>query len=501
MNLGWSDGGHGRLRASDADRDEVRQLLGVARDEGRLDEVEYDQRVGAVRAAKTRADLVRVTGDLPDREGVRDWAPRMRVRGADREDGGRWLAEAAAEGRLSDEEYQGRLLALSTVATYEDLAILLDGVRGAPGTARSDWLAGSADREAALAALAAAAGDGRVAPVEAPALEADVRRARRIADLDALLAALERRVSDQERQATVDALAGAHHEGQLGVAEYAARAGQAREAARDADLAPLVADLRGGARRLTESDRQAATATLTRALEEGRLDLAEFDERVRAVHAAASMADIGPLLADLASPPRPARRGWTDALFDLVVANSALISAPRRRIVTLAWKAATGGTVLGYAYFVAREPLIALVACWPVLLGMLFAQRVLARALAGPAKRRQQAVVDELRRRVNRLLPKKRRGAERIELDYPFHVGVARIEFPNRWVAPSDAREEVVKLLWLSRLYPLREIWFAEPYAMVVRDRVRLKGAEAQRLRHRYGPRPYGPFPDDEVSS
>ncbi|MEJ3742618.1 DUF1707 domain-containing protein [Actinomycetes bacterium KLBMP 9797] len=53
MNLGWSDGGRGELRASDADRDEVRGLLQIARDEGRLDEPEYGRRVDAVQPAAT----------------------------------------------------------------------------------------------------------------------------------------------------------------------------------------------------------------------------------------------------------------------------------------------------------------------------------------------------------------------------------------------------------------------------------------------------------------
>jgi len=51
-------------------------------------------------------------------------------------------------------------------------------------------------------------------------------------------------------------------------------------------------------------------------------------------------------------------------------------------------------------------------------------------------------------------------------------------------------REEIVRLFWLSRLYPLTEIrlWTGE-FALV-----ELTGAEAERLRHRYGPRPHGPL-------
>ncbi|MEJ3742619.1 DUF1707 domain-containing protein [Actinomycetes bacterium KLBMP 9797] len=295
---------------------------------------------------------MRLTRDLPERGDVREWVDGMRVRGADREDARRWLVEAAAQGRLTDQEYERRLAALSTMVTYAQLKASIEGLPGWSGTPREDQLAGAPDQEAALAALAEAVADGRVGPVEAATLEADIRHARRVGTLDTLVAALSDRVSDQERQDTVEALEGAHRDGQLDVIEYTARADQARQAARDAELAPLVADLRGDARRLTESDRQTVADTLKRALDEGKLELAEFDERVRAAHAATTAADVAPLVADLASPPRPARRGWTDALFDRFVANSALIPAPRHRILRLVWKTSIAATLLVYVYLV-----------------------------------------------------------------------------------------------------------------------------------------------------
>jgi ribosomal protein S18 acetylase RimI-like enzyme len=50
-----------------------------------------------------------------------------------------------------------------------------------------------------------------------------------------------------------------------------------------------------------------------------------------------------------------------------------------------------------------------------------------------------------------------------------------------------DVREEIVRLFWQSRLYPLTEIRFGTG------ESATLTGAEAKRLSRRYGPRPYGP--------
>jgi hypothetical protein len=48
-------------------------------------------------------------------------------------------------------------------------------------------------------------------------------------------------------------------------------------------------------------------------------------------------------------------------------------------------------------------------------------------------------------------------------------------------------------MFWQSRLYPLTEIYFYGAF-----HDVRLEGAEAERLQHRYGPRPYGPLPEED---
>jgi hypothetical protein len=54
------------LRISDAERTAVADRLRRAHDVGQLDLVEFDERVQAVWAARTRGELARVTVDLPE---------------------------------------------------------------------------------------------------------------------------------------------------------------------------------------------------------------------------------------------------------------------------------------------------------------------------------------------------------------------------------------------------------------------------------------------------
>ena len=53
------------LRVSDAERTEVQERLRRAHDEGRLDLVEFDERVRTLWATRTRGDLAGITADLP----------------------------------------------------------------------------------------------------------------------------------------------------------------------------------------------------------------------------------------------------------------------------------------------------------------------------------------------------------------------------------------------------------------------------------------------------
>jgi hypothetical protein len=63
---------NGSLRASDADREAVAELLREAHAEGRLDYSELDERLTLTYAARTHAELDRLTADLPrpDRRAV-----------------------------------------------------------------------------------------------------------------------------------------------------------------------------------------------------------------------------------------------------------------------------------------------------------------------------------------------------------------------------------------------------------------------------------------------
>jgi hypothetical protein len=63
---------NGSLRASDADREAVAELLREAHAEGRLDYGELDERLTQTYAARTHAELARLTADLPrpDRRAV-----------------------------------------------------------------------------------------------------------------------------------------------------------------------------------------------------------------------------------------------------------------------------------------------------------------------------------------------------------------------------------------------------------------------------------------------
>jgi Domain of unknown function (DUF1707)/Domain of unknown function (DUF4190) len=55
----------GKMRASDADRDRVVELLNVAYSEGRLSKDEYDSRLESAFTARTYADLDQIVTDLP----------------------------------------------------------------------------------------------------------------------------------------------------------------------------------------------------------------------------------------------------------------------------------------------------------------------------------------------------------------------------------------------------------------------------------------------------
>ncbi len=63
-----------------------------------------------------------------------------------------------------------------------------------------------------------------------------------------------------------------------------------------------------GSIRAGNADREQVVAQLNAAFAEGRLDVAELDERVAAAYAAKTLGELGPLTADLPPSPVPARR-------------------------------------------------------------------------------------------------------------------------------------------------------------------------------------------------
>ena len=60
------------IRVSDAERNEVAELLGRHYADGRLDQAEFDERVSRAMAAKTRGDLAGLFDDLPETEPAGD---------------------------------------------------------------------------------------------------------------------------------------------------------------------------------------------------------------------------------------------------------------------------------------------------------------------------------------------------------------------------------------------------------------------------------------------
>ena len=60
-----ANGGRGKMRAADADRDRVAEMLGTAYSEGRLAKDEYDTRLDSAMSARTFADLDLLLTDLP----------------------------------------------------------------------------------------------------------------------------------------------------------------------------------------------------------------------------------------------------------------------------------------------------------------------------------------------------------------------------------------------------------------------------------------------------
>jgi hypothetical protein len=85
--------GHGRFRASDADRERAVETLTVAFAQGRLTRDDLDQRAGRALLARTYAELAGATANIPARPAA------VRLRGPGRADWPPPALAALAEGR------------------------------------------------------------------------------------------------------------------------------------------------------------------------------------------------------------------------------------------------------------------------------------------------------------------------------------------------------------------------------------------------------------------
>lgn len=499
--LGWSDGGSPGLRATHADRDQLRRVLDIAQGEGRLDGVEHDRRVEAVRVAKTRADLAAVAVDLPAGKGERKWLDDARIRSADRELAAGVLADAAASGRLSAEEYEDRAIRVTEVTVYQELTALLRGLPARPDADPASLRPSDADREAASAELSRSVTDGRVSVAEHESLSAEIGAARRIGQLGELVAMLSRRAADHHRDKAAAMLDTALADGRLDHEQHTARTAKAAEARQLADLAALTEDLSGKARRLSNADRTETAAVLKRALDDGGLDLDEYDARVKAAYEATTVAETTPLLADLVAPPRQPLSGPLDDLFDRLLYNSALLPARRgfwgRLHPKPLWKLWTLGTLAVWIWvIVAAGPILlglTVGAGWaPVAILVAVGNRI-ARIGAGDVKARRDAILEDLARTVAER-PDVREATAEME------GAKLTVRFKPREDAagvPASLTEQVIGLAWRSRLRPLDTVvlsnWGTEEGFEYVPLSKRWK-----ELDHRYGRRPYGRMPAEE---
>ncbi|MEV0648560.1 DUF1707 domain-containing protein [Phytomonospora sp. NPDC050363] len=506
MMLGWSDGGSPGLRATHADRDAVRRIVDLALEEGRLDPVEHEQRLLTVASAKARGRLAAVVADLPARRNERDWVDGARIRAADRHLAAGVLSDAASAGRLTPEEYTERVLGLGEAVTYDGLARILHGLPDWPRATEADLRPAEADRDAALAELSRAVADGRLEPGEHEALAAEIASAGLVGGLAAVTGRLHERASDADRSRVAGQLAAALDDGRLDHGKYETRAGRAASARTTADLGRLTQDLTGRSRRLSNADRAETAALLKSALDDGRLDLDEYDSRLKAAYAAKTVAQTRPLLADLAVPARPAWRGPLDRLFDAGVHNSALLPRPRHWwgrlhpkplwklgfIAVLAawgWGIAAGGTVLlGLTVGGGWVPVVAL------LLGI----HALAHIGAKEVQARTREVIAGIARELGTRPEARTCKAE-------FGDGTVTVGFhpaPGVKGVPDALFDEAVRLCWQSRLYPLSGLTVTnreETRAGRTEGTSRTErfGPHETGLRHRYGPRPYGWMPAD----
>lgn len=130
--------------------------------------------------------------------------------------------------------------------------------------------------------------------------------------------------------------------------------------------------------RVADAEREQVAAVLAQAHGEGRLTLAEYDERVRAAHGALVRADLAPLTADLPSEPTPAVAGRPHrrrpSPVRVAVAVWAAVSV-LNLVIWVAVSVGTGGPVAPWWIWVAGP--------WGAVLAV---HALAARAGVGPSK-------------------------------------------------------------------------------------------------------------------
>lgn len=207
--------------------------------------------------------------------------------------------------------------------------------------------------------------------------------------------------------------------------------------------------------------------------------------------------------ASLTDSPQPARRGPLDAVFDRLVANSALLPARRYWTLKLVWKIPTVALLLGAGWLLVEHPgvtlgaVIMMAPAITVFVVFWAFSALLKHLFARGVDKHEKAIVGELRSALARL-PEVRDAKirypvfrERGELKL---LDAARIDLKvESDTATEPLVDHVVRLFWLSRLYPLKVLYLRDGTKAV--QTVRFDRAVSSELRRRHGPRPYGPLP------
>jgi hypothetical protein len=218
------------------------------------------------------------------------------------------LDTALREGRIDLAEYELRVTVVQAAKTQVDLEPTVAGLPQWPGHREPHLRVSTVERDQALVRLTEALADGRLDAAGYGNAEALLRRAVTYADMDAVVGNLDAKASLAERARVVAQLESAAAQGLLDPAERLSRIAAAEAATTDKQLAALVADLspvpaRRDVQRVSHSEREAVARRLRAAVDEGVLDLIEFDERVRAAYAARLGPELSRLVADLPEPP------------------------------------------------------------------------------------------------------------------------------------------------------------------------------------------------------